>query len=282
MRFAISTEQRQFAASLHEALAQSTDWHQLADLGVTELHRESPLDLVVAFEELGHHAVPGPIVESCAVIPPLLTGLGDPHNWLPAMESGKLTATIAYPPHQPYADHADLTFIINDDALHVAASGTELSSVDISRRLTTTTLGTRLGQVSGNPLDIGALGTAAVQLGLATAMLELTTSYAKQRTQFGRPIGQFQAVKHLLADVLIAIELARPLLHAAAITTTSRDISAAKLTATAAADRSAKAALQVHGAIGYTKEYELSRYLTKTRALRSAWGTPSLHRSRIL
>jgi hypothetical protein len=72
------------------------------------------------------------------------------------------------------------------------------------------------------------------------------------------------------------------MLYGAAITGSARDISAAKVAATLAADRAAKAALQVHGAIGYTQEYELSRWLLRVRALRSSWGTLSVHRETVV
>lgn len=111
----------------------------------------------------------------------------------------------------------------------------------------------------------------------------------KQRQQFGKPIGQYQAIKHHLANVLIGLDMAQPLLYRAALTlqdnadtaTRARDISAAKLACGEAAYQAARIALQVHGAIGYTAECDLSLWLTKVTALRSAWGTPDFHRARI-
>jgi alkylation response protein AidB-like acyl-CoA dehydrogenase len=104
--------------------------------------------------------------------------------------------------------------------------------------------------------------------------------------QFGQPIGSFQAVKHMLADAAVGLELARPLLFGAAIALgtpgAARDVSAAKVACTDAAYRAGRAALQVHGAIGYTAEYDLALWLTKVRALTSAWGTQAFHRARVL
>ncbi|MDT4912739.1 MAG: hypothetical protein QOC66_1867, partial [Pseudonocardiales bacterium] len=117
-------------------------------------------------------------------------------------------------------------------------------------------------------------------------LLERSTAYAKQRMQFGKAIGSFQAVKHLLADAAVGLDLARPLLFGAALAldtaTAARDVSAAKVACTDAAYRASRAALQVHGAIGYTAEYDLALWLTKVRALASAWGTQRLHRDRVL
>ena len=114
----------------------------------------------------------------------------------------------------------------------------------------------------------------------------MSVDYATSRVQFGQPIGSFQAVKHQLADAHVGLELARPLLFGAALAlgsaTAARDASAAKVACTDAAYRAARVALQVHGAIGYTAEYDLALWLTKVRALTSAWGTQRLHRTRVL
>jgi alkylation response protein AidB-like acyl-CoA dehydrogenase len=140
---------------------------------------------------------------------------------------------------------------------------------------------------SGPAFDLGALATAAQVLGAGHALLDRAVGYAKQRSQFGRPIGSFQAVKHHLADAAVALELARPLLFGAALAvrdglpTRSRDVSAAKVACTDAAYLASRVSLQVHGAIGYTAEYDLALWLTKVRALVSAWGTQRVHRDRI-
>jgi alkylation response protein AidB-like acyl-CoA dehydrogenase len=109
-------------------------------------------------------------------------------------------------------------------------------------------------------------------------------AYAGQRKQYGRAIGEYQAIKHLLADVVTRLELARPLLYGAAVAgeTLARDVSAAKVMAGDAALLAARTALQVHGAIGYTAEHDLGLRLTKVRALAGAWGTGSFHRARVL
>jgi alkylation response protein AidB-like acyl-CoA dehydrogenase len=126
------------------------------------------------------------------------------------------------------------------------------------------------------------LATAAQALGVGLALLDRTVAYVKQRTQFGVPVGSFQAVKHQLADAKIALEFARPLVFGAALTMTESDVAAAKVTACEAAYRTARTALQLHGAIGYTAEYDLSLWLTKARALRSAWGDPGECRAAVL
>jgi len=132
------------------------------------------------------------------------------------------------------------------------------------------------------------LTTAAQLIGAARAMLDGSVEYAKQRSQFGRVIGSYQAIKHALADVHIAVELARPLVYGAALSLAddspdvARDVSAAKAAASDAALLAARTALQTHGAIGYTQEHDLSLLILRVQALHSAWGDPTWHRRRVL
>jgi alkylation response protein AidB-like acyl-CoA dehydrogenase len=136
--------------------------------------------------------------------------------------------------------------------------------------------------------NFGVLATAAQLVGAGQALLDASVEYAKQRSQFGKVIGTYQAIKHKLADVHIAIELARPLVYGAALSladnsgNTARDVSAAKVAASDAALLAARSALQTHGAIGFTQEHDLSLWLLRVQALRSAWGDPTVHRRRLL
>lgn len=266
----LSAEQELFASSLHDLLSGPYTWEKLAGTGLFELATDgSPLDLVVAFEELGHHAVPGPVIET--VVASTLLPL-----------EGR-SATIAIPLALD-AGAADLVLALDGDELWLGTAGEPIACVDGARRLypvSRTTL-IRSDVDSARARDLGALLCAAQLAGLARAMVELTVGYAKNRTQFGRPIGRFQAVKHRLADAHLAVEFARPLVRGAATTLVPRDISAAKVRCADAAQIAARAALQVHAAIGYTEEYPLSRFLTKATALIPAWGTRSEHRARIL
>lgn len=309
MNFALSPEQHAFAASLHDLLRAADTpsvvrawaagdhapglqlWRRLAELGVHGLLVDEQhgglgadaVDVAVAFEVLGYHAVPGPLVESVAVLPLLLDSADD----LSALAAGELVGTVVAPPLVPYAldaDVAELRVLIDGD-LHTFTPGAALSSVDAARRLSTVDGAQLLGPAAprtAEALDSGVLAVAAQLLGLGQRLLDDTVQYAKQRQQYGRPIGQFQAVKHLLADVAVGLELARPLVHGAAVTGTPRDISAARVACADAAYRAARTGLQVHGAIGYTAEHDLGLWFTKVRALRSAWGSQAFHRARVL
>lgn len=114
------------------------------------------------------------------------------------------------------------------------------------------------------------------------ALLDRTVAYVGQRVRFGVPVGSFQSVKHRLADAKVALEFARPLVFGAAVTLAPADVAAAKVAACEAAYTTARTALQLHGAIGYTAEYDLSLWLTTARALLPAWGSPGECRTVVL
>ena len=334
MRLVRSSEQIAFAAALHDLLS-SADvpgaaaswadadhgpgrriWSLLAEVGVTGLAvpvrfgglGAEPADLVVAAEELGHHAFPGPVAESLAAVPTLLSFLaaadsttalngdaeeavalrGEAEKWLPEMAAGRIVATLAAPPWLPFAvdaDAADLVLLVEGETAGLGRAGAQVvPSFDRTRRLfeVSATCALTACPAVGRAMDLGALVCAAQLLGAGRALLEAAVTHARTRQQFGGPIGRFQAVQQRLADVAVGLEFARPLLHAAAVTLTARDVSAAKVACAEAAHRAARASLQVHGAIGYAEEQGLARFVTKVRALALSWGTPAQHRARVM
>ncbi|BBY33182.1 acyl-CoA dehydrogenase [Mycolicibacter minnesotensis] len=318
MRFDLDQDQRDFAASIDAALGAADVpgavrawsqgdaepgrrvWNQLTELGVTALAvpeefdgiGADPVDVVLAIEALGRWCVPGPVVESIAVAPILLAGSPDGGSQLAGLAAGELIATVALPPHTPRAvdaDHADLVLLAENGTASIAQAGTRHASVDPSRGIfDVAATGASWDSETGRAYEMGALSTAAQLVGAGQAMLNIAVDYAKQRTQFGRVIGGYQAIKHKLADVHIALELARPLVYGAAISVSqdspeaSRDVSAAKVAASDAALLAAHSALQTHGAIGFTSECDLSLWLLRVQALRPAWGDPTAHRRRVL
>jgi len=317
VRFQPSREQRDFAVALADLLTAADTpsvvrawgagdatpgrklWSRLADQGVLALatpeqhggYGAGAVDLVIAFEQLGRFVVPGPLVESVAVLPALLARTSEASR-LDALAAGEQLATVAIPPDVPFAVDAELVdaaYLVDGSTVYSAAVGSTRRSVDAARRLSTVSARDRVGgSVPARAFELGALATAAYVHGAGRALVERSVAYAKSRTQFATVIGKFQAVKHQLADAHVGLELARPLLFGAALAldsdagTTARDVSAAKVAATDAAYRAARTALQVHGAIGYTSEYDLALWLTKVRALQSAWGTQAKHRARVL
>lgn len=311
VEFQLDSQQRDFAASIDAALGAADlpgairawsagdtapgrkVWGQLADLGVTALAvpekfdgiEAHPVDLVVALERLGRWCVPGPVAESIAVAPVLLACDAQGERCA-ALASGELIATVAFPPQTPRAvdaDTAGLVLLATAEGVAEAAPGDRHQSVDPSRPLYDVTATGQPWQADvQRGYEFGALATAAQLVGAAEALLRATVDYAKQRAQFGRLIGSYQAIKHKLADVHIAIELARPLLYGAALSLEPRDVSAAKAAASEASLLAARSALQTHGAIGFTQEHDLSLWLLRVQALRAAWGTPEAHRRRLL
>jgi alkylation response protein AidB-like acyl-CoA dehydrogenase len=130
----------------------------------------------------------------------------------------------------------------------------------------------------------GAALTAAFLVGMARACTELSVAYAKARRQFDRPIGSFQAVKHILADMAVRTEVARSLVHAAACTLddpdvgeVTRAVSGAKLLAGEAAVANGLAATQVHGGMGFTWEVDVHLYLKRAWLLATVFGTANDH-----
>ncbi|MFI6929038.1 acyl-CoA dehydrogenase family protein [Streptomyces sp. NPDC050287] len=358
MRFLLSPELRAFAGSLDAMLTAAGTpsvvrdwgrgdhtsgralWSRIAGAGVFALAVPEayegmgprPVELAVAFVELGRHAVPGPLVETVAAAT-LLTALaaqddtGPAERLLPALASGTSTATVAPAltpattpgPYALDADVADVRLAVSAPPKNPAdpigtpeparateppgapepATATELRlapppglprpGLDPARRLFVLppggellATGPHVTAAAARALTTARLVTAAQALGVGLALLDRTVAYVKQRTQFGVPIGSFQAVKHQLADATLALEFARPLVLGAAVTMAERDVAAAKVTACEAAYRTARTALQLHGAIGYTAEYDLSLWLTRARALRTAWGSPDTCRAAVL
>lgn len=318
MNFEIDEQQRDFAASIDAALGAADTpaairawaegdttpgrkvWAQLAELGVTALMvpekfdgiEAHPVDLVVAAERLGRWCVPGPVTESIAVAPVLLAGHDQGAERSAALASGELIATVALPPQVPRAVDADTAGVIlvaADGSVSDGIAGEQVQSVDPTRKLFDVTASGD-GQTAdvSRAYEFGVLATAAQLVGAGQALLDMSVEYAKQRSQFGNVIGSYQAIKHKLADVHIAVELARPLVYGAALSVadqspeTARDVSAAKVAAADAALLAARSALQTHGAIGFTQEHDMSLWLLRVQALRSAWGDPALHRRRLL
>jgi alkylation response protein AidB-like acyl-CoA dehydrogenase len=273
---------------------------ELGGLGLAET------DLVLIAEACGHAALPEPLVETAGVAAPLLAAFAsDPRAgaWLERVMSGEAAIAVGHPanPFVEGAEAADVLLVAREDGLHLvepkAAKLSRHDSIDTFRRLYTVDFAssaeTRLADAAAaapelaRALDRGALFAAAQGLGLAQRAVEMAADYAKERQQFGKPIGANQAVKHHLATCQTAIVFARPVVHAAAAQIGQGDIhsrgrvSHAKLAALSAASLAARTAIQVHGAMGYSWEVDVHLYLKRALALTGAWGDEAFHRARV-
>jgi len=287
-------------------------WGQLAELGLTGITVPedcgglgmSALDFVLLAQECGYVALPEPLVQQMLVAVPLLQAVGGDlaARWLPAVAAGEaiVVAGLARNLVVEDAHVADLVLLEHEGGILALERGQfalrRNESVDPSRRLFAVTpsagaapvlAGEAAGRALASALDCGALGCAAQALGLARRMVELSVRYSAERHQFGKPIGSFQAVKHLMADVAVRLEYARAPVHRAAygiahgLANAPLAVSHAKLAACEAANLAARNSIQVHGAMGYTWEVDLHIFMKKAWALANSWGDAGFHKQRV-
>ncbi|HUN33478.1 MAG TPA: acyl-CoA dehydrogenase family protein [Trebonia sp.] len=292
-------------------------WRKLAATGVTGALVPAAagglgLDeacLVPALEEIGRSGLPGPVAETIAVAAPALAA-GSGSGPLDRILSGEATVAVqlaggALVPHAQTADfvvlrQADALWLHDRQALALRPCSTVDGSRGVARlppppevaagRPPAAPTGTLLtdDQAAVQLAWLrGVTATAALLNGLSLRMLDMTVGYVRQREQFGVPVGSFQAIKHALANALVAVEFARPAAHAAAwaLAAAQPDADArasmAKVLAADAAGLVARTAIQCHGAIGYTTEYDLHLWAKRAWALIADWGTTPWHRAQL-
>lgn len=265
-------------------------WRELADMGVFSLRVDGMemRDAVLVFEELGRALVPGPLVATHiaagivdgAAGGDAVVGLVEPQEIVTLVEHAAQVDTLVR-----FVD--DSLVVIDPATLVLEKSERPLDVLSPTWRVTGGSLD---GTVVASGDDVrrlrraGILLTAAQQLGLALAAVDLATAYAKEREQFGRPIGSFQAVKHLLAEMLVKAEVARAGVYAAACAfddasddDPDRAASAAKVMAGEAALFNGKTGIQVHGGMGFTWEVDAQRYWKRAVVLDNTFGAVDHH-----
>ena len=277
-------------------------WSEVAEMGVFSLRLAEDeggvglgmADAVVAFVELGRRLVPGPLVwthlaaglvEGAATGEAVVGGvdltgaLGEPHV---VEHFADLDALVVLRPEG--------VFQVDPKGLDAEPVATPLDPLTPVHHVKALPEGERLGDAADADRlrRAGATLAAAQLLGIAEMSQELATEYAKGREQFNRPIGGFQAVKHILADAYVQQEVARAAVYAAgatlddpAVGDVERAVSAAKAVAGEAAMRNARACIQVHGGMGYTWEIPAHYYLKRTWVLENVFGTTGEHEDRI-
>jgi alkylation response protein AidB-like acyl-CoA dehydrogenase len=271
-------------------------WRELGDAGVFALRLPEAAGGVglgmaeasVVFQELGRAAVPGPLIWS---------HLASSFDAQAATGERIFTGVVRGSSTRLVIDHlgvSDRVLLIGPDAVSVVAAG---DVTDRARAVAVPTdpltpvwlvdaddlpVGARVGDstLAGRLLLEGAALAAAQQVGIARATTDLAVAYAKEREQFNRPIGSFQAVKHILADMLVRAEVARAAADAAAVTLDQPEVgdpalavAAAKAVAGEAAVRNGEACIQVHGGMGFTWEALPHLYLKRAWVLDAAFGS---------
>jgi alkylation response protein AidB-like acyl-CoA dehydrogenase len=270
---------RQAASGLDRA-----SWRLLAEMGLFSAGELGAVALVVAHEELGRALVAGPVVAT-ALADGLIDGARTGETIVAAVEGAP--GNHAMVAHLPSADvllRLDAGGIWRADAAEVR--GEEVTALDPTATAARAAL--PLGRaMAGNERAAelrrrASLLVSAHLVGSSAASTALAAAYAGERTQFGRRIGSFQAVKHLLADAHARTEVARAALHAAAVVVddpssgdATRLVAGARVLATAAGIANARTAIQVHGGMGFTWEVDAHLHLKRCWSLESAFGSSS-------
>lgn len=286
-------------------------WQKLAELGLTGFSVPEELgglglnevDFVLIAEACGAAALPETLVEQAAVIAPLLAACPAAKardDALSSFAEGTLQLAIKTPGLRHVSDMHTTGALVyaGDNSSVMLAQGADVSasaqtSIDPLRCLFDVSVkgGQKLADDSAalwaRAFERGALFSAAQLSGLAQNMIDMTVAYAGQRTQFGKPIGSFQAVKHHLASAQVAVSFAQPVVYRAAYAVAhgaadmSAAVSHAKIAAGDAAMTASKAAIQCHGAMGYTFEVDLHLWMKRAWALIGAWGDRDYHMKRV-
>ena len=267
-------------------------------------------DLAIFCEELGYVAAPGVFFPTVAQLAPLLDAIG--HPLVDDVLAGSVTGTIAVAGASgawvvngdatktfvAEADRVDWVAIVGTGpqvqlAAREAVSVRPVQTVDLSRRMfqveATGTVETHAAEPAAVDAVIAraTVALAAEMVGTARRMAEMTIAYAKERYQFGVPIGSFQAIQHKLADVSLAVERARSAVQYAAMAFDADDpdrhraVHTAKAAAGVAATRAAKEGIQIHGGIGYTWEHDLHLFIRRAYGGAYWMGTTDWHHDRL-
>lgn len=269
-------------------------WRELGGVGVFSLRSDGfgMAESVLAFEELGRSLVAGPLVAShlaAHLVANRIPGAADGSRIVGIVEPGE-SVTVAE--HLSSLDdlivlRPDGVFVVEPSAVVGNLAERPLDALTPITAVTHLPQGEQLGDHSAANQwrRDGMVLTAALQLGLCLASIDLAKAYAMQREQFGRPIGAFQAVKHLLADMLTKAEVTRAAVYAAAVNIDGRGDSLdlmqtarmAKMLAGDSALFCGKTCIQVHGGMGFTWEVDAQRYWKRACVLDTHFGNSDEH-----
>jgi alkylation response protein AidB-like acyl-CoA dehydrogenase len=284
-------------------------WKEICELGwpgifIGEEHGGQGLgavELIILLEELGYSLAPLPFLSNAAAGLVLQHAGSDEQRerWLPGIASGEARGTVGVvkngeAPLVPDADSADVIVLVEDgdtgSIVEASAADVEaLDTIEATRRFARVRAdgGEPLGGAPRAGMDRVAAGLAAELVGVAQRTMEMAVDYARERQQFGRPIGSYQAVSHQCAQMLIQTESARSTTYWAAWCADSEPetlplaSSMAKAYASDAGWNVTASALQVLGGIGFTWEHDLHFFLKRAKADGQLYGTARDHRDRV-
>jgi alkylation response protein AidB-like acyl-CoA dehydrogenase len=320
MELTFSEEQQELAATVRSLLTKRADpaavraamaseagydealWQTLCDqigaaaLAVPEEYGGagfSLLESMIVLEEVGRSLAPSPLLSSVVTAEALLAGGTDEakERLLPRIAAGEVAAFGV--PGEPslFVDRATVLVVAADALLLAEGPGPWLPSMDQTVRLgSVPTEGTAIGDAAAARARaslVGAVGVAALSAGLAARALEMTVAYSKERVQFGRPIGSFQALKHRMADLLVLVEMSRSASWAASYALATGATNAEQLAHVAksycsdALSAVAAETVQLHGGIAITWEHDAQLVFKRAHALRQLYGLPHQHRTLI-
>jgi alkylation response protein AidB-like acyl-CoA dehydrogenase len=235
-------------------------------------------DAAVVIEELGKGLVPTPLFGTTLAELALLAADEPDADALAALAEGTAIGAVVFDPD--YVVNADIADIVVECTGDTLTQWTEFSAERVETMDPTRRLG-RVTPHSTTPLgdnpgigDIAAILLAAEQIGAATRCLELTVDYTKERVQFGRPIGSFQALKHRMADLYVAVQAARAVVNDAVAQPSATAAALARVAASEAFNRVAAEGIQLHGGIAITWEHDMHLYFKRAHGTSQLLGPP--------
>ncbi|MBB2992036.1 hypothetical protein FHR72_003532 [Mycolicibacterium iranicum] len=235
-------------------------------------------DAAVVLEELGRGLVPTPLLGTTLAELALLSADEPDTALLEGLAEGTAIGTVVFDPgHVVNGNIADVVIAADGRTLTHWTSFTTTPAVamDITRPLAAVEASdtTPLGDDPGLA-DTAAILLAAEQVGAASRCLELTVQYTKDRVQFGRPIGSFQALKHRMADLYVAVQSAKAVVDSAVSDPSATSAALARLAASEAFSKVAAEAVQMHGGIAITWESDIQLYFKRAHGSAQLLGPP--------
>jgi alkylation response protein AidB-like acyl-CoA dehydrogenase len=242
-------------------------------------------DAGVVIEELGKVLVPTPLLGTTLAELALLAADEPDADALGALAEGSAIGAVVFDPD--YVVNGDIADIVVGATGDKLTRWTQFSAEHVHTMDPTRRLG-RITPQSTAPLsadpgisDIAAILLAAEQIGAATRCLELTVDYTKERMQFGRPIGSFQALKHRMADLYVAVQAARAVVNDAIAEPSATAAALARVAASEAFSRVAAEGIQLHGGIAITWEHDMHLYFKRAHGTSQLFGPPREHLRRL-